>query len=143
MKSKTIYIIIAAWLAFLLVSMLAGCRTVRTVEVHDTLRMVSRDTLTRYAARDVHDTLMVTQERTITVNQSGDTVRVVVWRDRWRDRWRHDTVTVYRAQRDTTARRSYVESKNAGKPPMWQKAVFFALCAVFLFYVVSYPPNRK
>lgn len=69
--------------------LLAGCKTIREVQVvervrTDTLRQVVRQSDSIY----VHDS--------VTVNISGDTVRIDRWHDRWRDRWRHDTTYIHR-----------------------------------------------
>ncbi len=93
MKNRTIYWIIGAWLTFLAVMALTGCRTKSVVEVvqaHDTLRVLSHDTVTktvtvfqassdsadRYQFRDRMEKIQTTRDRTVTLNDRGDTTRV-------------------------------------------------------------------
>ena len=93
MKNRTIYWIIGAWLLFLAVMALTGCRTKSVVEVvqaHDTLRVLSHDTVTktvtvfqassdsadRYQFRDRMEKILTTRDRTVTLNDRGDTTRV-------------------------------------------------------------------
>lgn len=80
-------------LAFLAISMLAGCKTKSVTEyvaVHDTLRTHSVDTVTktatifrassdstdRYQFRDRTEKVLKTRDRTVTLNDRGDTTRV-------------------------------------------------------------------
>lgn len=137
MSNRTFYIILALWFAFLLIMFMTGCRT-KTVTVHDTVSVVQHDTLTKYAVKERTDTLKLIETNTITVNQEGDTVRVVVYRDRWRDRVQHDTITVYRVAADAVVH----EAQRTERALDWRKAVFFAFCGVFLSWVVNYTVKR-
>lgn len=93
MKEKTLYWILGLWLAFLAVMALTGCRTKSVTEyvaVHDTLRVLSHDTVTktvtvfqassdsadRYQFRDRMEKILTTRDRTVTLNERGDTTRV-------------------------------------------------------------------
>ena len=104
MKSKAVHLIIGLWLLFLLLTTLAGCKTYKVSEVvqmHDTLIVSKTDTA--YISKEVilRDSFEVNTEKTVTISESGDTIRVAIYRDRWRDRniYIHDTI--YKAKTDT------------------------------------------
>ena len=89
MKSKAVHLIIGLWLLFLLLTTLAGCKTYKVsevVQVHDTLIVSKTDTA--YISKEVvlRDSFEVNTEKTVTLSESGDTIRVAIYRDRWRDR---------------------------------------------------------
>ena len=93
-----------AWGVILLWGLLMGCASKRVTEVlqvHDTVRVHQTDTVRLVSWKS--DTLRVKDSVTVTLKESGETVRVAVFRDRWRDRWLCDTVrlavhdTVYKA----------------------------------------------
>lgn len=93
MREKIPLYIVAEFVLFLLVSALSGCRTKSVTEyvaVHDTLRTHSVDTVTktatifrassdstdRYQFRDRTEKVLKTRDRTVTLNERGDTTRV-------------------------------------------------------------------
>ena len=95
---------VGVWLAILLCFLLMGCRTKNVTEyvaVHDTLLMHKTDTMTLYKVKETHDTLRQEVERVVTLRESGDTLRVAVYRDRWRTIYRTDTTDTYRAKYDS------------------------------------------
>lgn len=93
MKTRTLVIIISALLIYLLIGALSGCKTKTVTEyvaVHDTLCTHSIDTVTKIVTKMVTQTdsaaryhflgltekLLETRDRTITLNDRGDTTRV-------------------------------------------------------------------
>ena len=125
------------WGALLLAFCLMGCRTksvVEFVEVHDTLRTVQTDTVREYQWKTVHDTLRLSDVVTVTVRETGDTIRVDRWRDRWQVVERHDTVDRYRAKYDSLlAVVSQVKEKEVVKEPWfwaWGWKILAALAAI-------------
>ncbi len=93
MKTRTLVIIISALMIYLLIGVLTGCRTKTVTEyvsVHDTLRTHSVDTVTktttifrassdstdRYQFRDRTEKVLKIRDRTVTLNDRGDTTRV-------------------------------------------------------------------
>lgn len=93
MREKIPLYIIGAFVLLLLVNMLVGCKTKTVTEyvaVHDTLRTHSVDTVTktatifrtssdstdRYQFRDRTEKVLKTRDRTVTLNERGDTTRV-------------------------------------------------------------------
>ena len=60
--------------------LVASCRTIRTteaVETHDTVATHHTDTVRQYVLKTLHDTIHHLTERIVTVNEGGDTVRLV------------------------------------------------------------------
>ena len=85
--------------------LLSGCATKRVTEYvyrHDTLRVTQTDTT--YITRHVADTVRMKDSVKVVLKESGDTMRVEVWRDRWHESIKRDTVlkvktdTVYKVQ---------------------------------------------
>ena len=140
MKEKIPLYIIGAFVLFLLVTALAGCRTKSVTEyisVHDTLHVTRTDTLYKVKVEHRADTLRIETEKVVTVNVAGDTVKVVEVRDRWRDRWSVKMDTVYKAKTDTIYRvQAQKEKQTVVKgATWWEKAKFaaiIALCCVVL-----------
>ena len=86
-------------LACLLITLLAGCKTIKyvPVETHTT------DTL--YQVKTERDSIFQRDSiyRREWASPTGDTIYIdrTQWRDRWRDRWRVDTL--YKSHTDTIA----------------------------------------
>lgn len=143
MKTKTLYWILGAWLTFLLVMALTGCKTksvIEVVQVHDTLRVSKTDTLTLYQGREVHDTLTQTVERVVTLRESGDTLRVTVYKDRYRNIYVHDTIDRYKAKYDSLLSvKTDTHTREVIKQPSWWQrwGVFIAVMAVCLVITLS------
>jgi len=93
MTNKTMWILATLWMTFLAILMLTGCRTKTVTEyvaVHDTTYSAIRDTVTKTVTNTVTRTdsaagfhyhgltekLFETRDRTITLNDRGDTTRV-------------------------------------------------------------------
>lgn len=106
------------WGALLLAFCLMGCRTksvVEFVEVHDTLRVLSHDTVTktvtktvvntdsteRYHFIDVEKMMVTNRERTVTLNERGDTTRVNTDTHTWMLQSRRDSVGYYHEKCDS------------------------------------------
>lgn len=140
MKEKIPLYIIGAFVLFLLVTALTGCRTKSVTEyvaVHDTTYSVTRDTVTKIKTEYSHDTLRIEVEKIVTLNEGGDTIRVAVYRDRWRDRIVRQTDTVRVAKTDTIYRAQAQKEKQTvvKGATWWEKAKFaaiIALCCVVL-----------
>ena len=146
MKTKTLYWILGAWLAFLALSMLAGCKTnsvVEVVQTHDTLRIYHTDTLYKVRTDLRTDTLQIETERVLTLSDKGDTIRVAIYRDRWRDRIVHQTDTVREAKTDTVYRAvAASEDKEVVRQAAWWEKVGF-LAIVTLLAAVAVIGMKK
>lgn len=146
MKTKTLYWILGAWLTFLAISMLAGCKTKSVVEVmqtHDTLRIYHTDTLYKVRTDLRTDTLRIETERVLTLSDKGDTIRVAIYRDRWRDRIVHQTDTVREVKTDTAYRAvAASEDKEIVRQTAWWEKVGF-LAIVTLLAAVAVIGMKK
>lgn len=101
---RAILWLIGAWMVFLTVSVLSGCKTYRVSEViqmHDTLIVSKTDTAYINKETIIRDSFEINTEKIVTLKESGETIRVAMYRDRWRDRnvYIHDTL--YKKSNDT------------------------------------------
>lgn len=85
----------------LLITLLAGCRTVHEVEVRE--RIVARTDTVRMVARD---SVMVKDSVFVAQYAQGDTLYIV--KDRWRTKERLRVDTVFRSKTDTVVVRDSV-----------------------------------
>lgn len=123
---------LALWLVILACWLLMGCRTksvTEYVEVHDTMRIHHTDTLTLYKTKAVHDTLRQEVERVVTLRESGETLRVTLYRDRWRTVTRTDTIDRYRAKFDSL---QAIVDKTHDKTIVKQPRLGWKLCGAVL-----------
>lgn len=113
-----------------LITLLAGCRTVRYVPV-ETVRTDSV-----YVDRFMRDSVLVRDSVWVNRWRAGDTVyqEKVVYKWRYRDRWQYDTVAVVR--RDSVKVPYPVERE----PGWWERArlkLFWPLVAVVVVLAVA------
>lgn len=113
-----------------LITLLAGCRTVRYVPV-ETVRTDSV-----YVDRFMRDSVLVRDSVWVNRWRAGDTVyqEKVVYKWRYRDRWQYDTVAVVR--RDSVKVPYPVERE----PGWWEQArlkLFWPLAAVVVVLAVA------
>ena len=117
--------LVIVWFFLLICFCLMGCKTksvVELVEVHDTLRIHSTDTVTMYKAKEVHDTVREKEVTTITVTKEGDTLFIDRWRDRWQTIEVHDTTDTYKSKADSLqAVINELHEKETVKQPPWYK----------------------
>ena len=138
MKTRTLIWILAIWMASIAIMMMvSGCKVSREfVSIHDTLRVVKTDTCYKVKTEYSHDTLRIETEKIITVSVTGDTLKVVEWRDRWRDRYVAVHDTLHQSKTDTV----YI-SKDSDHEKVtvkqdwwtvwkWRIIALLALCAV-------------
>ena len=129
-----VHIIIGLWLALLALSAITGCKTKTAITevIHDTLIVAHSDTLYKVRTDTRTDTMRIETERTIVLTEKGDTMRMVVYRDRWRDKVVTKTDTIYRILADSL--KSSVNkdmAKEIIRPSFWSR------WGVFLFVVVG------
>jgi hypothetical protein len=120
------------WGALLIAFCLMSCRTksvVEFIEVHDTLRTHSVDTFTIVKSKEVHDTLRLEVEKVVTLKESGETLRVTLYRDRWRTVTRTDTIDRYRAKCDSL---QAIVDKTHDKTIVKQPRLGWKLCGAVL-----------
>lgn len=148
MKTRTLVIIISALMIYLLIGVLTGCRTKTVTEyvsVHDTLRISKTDTLYKTKTEISHDTLKIEVEKIVTLNENGDTMKLVIYKDRWRDRIVHQTDTIKEAKTDTLyISKSDEHEKETVKKQSWWSiwkwkiAAFSLLCALVFVLLRKY-----
>lgn len=129
-----VHIIIGLWLALLAMSVIIGCKTKTTITevIRDTLMVAHTDTLYKVRTDTRTDTMRIETERTIVLTEKGDTMRMVVYRDRWRDKVVTKTDTIYRVLADSL--KSSVNkdmAKEVIRPSFWSR------WGVFLFILVG------
>lgn len=125
------------WGALLIAFCLMGCRAksvVEFIEVHDTLRTHSVDTFTIVKSKEVHDTLRLEVEKVVTLKESGETLRVAVYRDRWRSVIQHDTIDRYKAKYDSLlAVSNQTHEKEVVKQASWWQRLGWKILGAVLF----------
>lgn len=109
---------LAVWLVILACWLLMGCRTKSVTEyvaVHDTLRVLSHDTVIktvtktvtkkdsseRYHFIDVEKMVVTERDRTVTLNERGDTTRVNTDTRTWLMQSQRDSVGYYHERCDS------------------------------------------
>lgn len=125
------------WGALLIAFCLMSCRTksvVEFIEVHDTLRTHSVDTFTVYKSKEVHDTLRLEVEKVVTLKESGETLRVAVYRDRYRNIYVHDTIDRYKAKYDSLLTvKTQTHEKEVVKQAAWWQRLGWQILGAVLF----------
>lgn len=171
MRDKLFYWILGAWLAFPAISMLAGCKTKSVTEyvaVHDTLRVLSHDTATktvtktavntdsteRYHFHDITKMMVTNRERTVTLNEHGDTTQVNTDTHTWMLQSRRDSVGYYHEKCDSLSElvgiykakydsllsvKTDTHTREVIKQPSWWQrwGVFVAVMAVCLVITLT------
>lgn len=129
---------IVVWLLILLAWVMMGgcCGTKKVIETHDTLVVNHTDTLQQYIIRYKTDTLRMETERVVTLRETGETIRVNVYRDRWRVDLRHDTIYKYVSKADTTKVTSTdkVVKKKSNTNTFFMAIVIFCLLVIFIIW---------
>lgn len=120
--------------------LLSGCSTKRVAEwreVHDTIHTYHTDTT--YITRHVADTVRMKDSVKVVLRESGDTMRVEVWRDRWRERIKVDTVlkvktdTVYKVQ--VAEKEKVSKSTPLGLHIAWRLLILLAFAAAVWWFI--------
>ena len=138
MKNKWMVVLAVSMLLALL--LLSGCATKRVTEYvykHDTLRVTQTDTT--YITRHVADTVRMKDSVKVVLKESGDTMRVEVWRDRWHESIKRDTVlkvktdTVYKVQ--VAEKEKVSKSTPFGLHIAWRLLILLAFAAAVWWFI--------
>lgn len=126
--------IIIGLIACALITLCAGCTTIREVEVVKT----RTDTLIQTKVQ--RDSIYIERHDSVVTNQKGDTVTIERWyyRDRWRDRVKTDTV--YRSKTDTLIVEKTV-TKTEQPLTWWQRlknCLFNVIILIILLAILIY-----
>lgn len=120
--------------------LLSGCSTKRVAEwreVHDTIHTYHTDTT--YITRHVADTVRMKDSVKVVLKESGDTMRVEVWRDRWHESIKRDTVlkvktdTVYKVQ--VAEKEKVSKSTPFGLHIAWRLLILLAFAAAVWWFI--------
>ena len=131
--------IIIGLIACALITLCAGCTTIREVEVVKT----RTDTLIQTKVQ--RDSIYIERHDSVVTNQKGDTVTIERWhyRDRWRDRVKTDTV--YRSKTDTLIVEKTVTKTE--QPQAWwlrlKSCLIEVMILILLLTVVIYVGKKK
>ena len=131
--------IIIGLIACALITLCAGCTTIREVEVVKT----RTDTLIQTKVQ--RDSIYIERHDSVVTNQKGDTVTIERWhyRDRWRDRVKTDTV--YRSKTDTLIVEKTV-TKTEQPLTWWQRlknCLFNVIILIILLAILIYVGKEK
>ena len=125
-------------IACALITMCAGCTTIREVEVVKT----RTDTLIQTKVQ--RDSIYVEKHDSIVLHTNGDTVTIDRWhyRERWRDRVKTDTV--YRSKTDTLLITKTITKE---QPQAWwlrlKSCLIEVMILILLLTVVIYVGKKK
>lgn len=131
--------IIIGLIACAMITLCAGCTTIREVEVVKT----RTDTLIQTKVQ--RDSIYIERHDSVVTNQKGDTVTIERWyyRDRWRDRVKTDTV--YRSKTDTLIVEKTV-TKTEQPLTWWQRlknCLFNVIILIILLAILIYVGKKK
>lgn len=124
--------------------LITGCATTSKsefLEIHDTITANRVDTVQLYVYRTVHDTIHHLTEHFVTVNQEGDTLKVVnnnYIRERIVER---DSSAYYKHQLDSmkhALNQNHDSEKTVlKKPPWWQKLTWKIIISASIALIVT------
>lgn len=145
MKGCLTYIYIYICLALSSITFLiTGCATTsksELLEIHDTITINRVDTVRLFVYKTVHDTIHHHTEHIVTVNQKGDTVKVVnnnYIRERIVER---DSSAYYKHQLDSVKHalnQNHDSEKTVEKkPPWWEERVIRILVIATITVIVT------
>lgn len=131
--------IIIGLIACAMITLCAGCTTIREVEVVKT----RTDTLIQTKVQ--RDSIYIERHDSVVTNQKGDTVTIERWHylDRWRDRVKTDTV--YRSKTDTLIVEKTV-TKTEQPLTWWQRlknCLFNVIILIILLAILIYVGKKK
>lgn len=137
----------------LLVLLLSSCSTSKTselTEIVDTVTNRQADTLRIYVEKEVHDTVKLVTEKTIIINEKGDTLKETNNNNYFQRIVEHDLTDVYKSRLDSLSERmrQLQESEKVitKQPTIFAKFKYYALgafIALVVFFVLSYYFKNK
>ena len=142
-------------LLFLLILLsLMGCKTIREseiIEIHDTVTVHHGDTLIQYVYKHIGDTVKQIIEKTIIINEKGDTVQQNTTNNYYHNHYESDSVNIYKALLDSIRqslntnkeKEEVIEKKDWWAEWKWKLialACFVAMLAVIVYFMF---PNLR
>lgn len=142
-------------LLFLLILLsLMGCKTIKEselIEIHDTVTVYHGDTLIQYVYKNIGDTVKQIIEKTIIINEKGDTVQQNTTNNYYHNHYESDSVNIYKALLDSikqSLNQNHEKEKVVEKKDWWATwkwklialASFVAMLAVIVYFMF---PNLR
>lgn len=131
-----------------------GCKTIKEselIEIHDTVTVYHGDTLIQYVYKNIGDTVKQIIEKTIIINEKGDTVQQNTTNNYYHNHYESDSVNIYKALLDSIKqslnqnheKEQVVEKKDWWATWKWKLialASFVAMLAVIVYFMF---PNLR
>lgn len=131
-----------------------GCKTIKEselIEIHDTVTVYHGDTLIQYVYKNIGDTVKQIIEKTIIINEKGDTVQQNTTNNYYHNHYESDSVNIYKALLDSikqSLNQNHEKEKVVEKKDWWAEwkwkliafASFVAMLAVIVYFMF---PNLR
>ena len=131
-----------------------GCKTIKEselIEIHDTVTVFHGDTLIQYVYKNIGDTVKQIIEKTIIINEKGDTVQQNTTNNYYHNHYESDSVNIYKALLDSikqSLNQNHEKEKVVEKKDWWAEwkwklialASFVAMLAVIVYFMF---PNLR
>ena len=131
-----------------------GCKTIKEselIEIHDTVTVYHGDTLIQYVYKNIGDTVKQIIEKTIIINEKGDTVQQNTTNNYYHNHYESDSVNIYKALLDSikqSLNQNHEKEKVVEKKDWWAEwkwklialASFLAMLAVIVYFMF---PNLR
>ena len=131
-----------------------GCKTIHDselIEIHDTVTVYHGDTLIQYVYKNIGDTVKQIIEKTIIINEKGDTVQQNTTNNYIHNHYESDSVNIYKALLDSlkqSLNQNHEKEKVIEKKDWWAEwkwklialASFIAMLAVIVYFMF---PNLR
>lgn len=128
-----------------------GCKTIREselIEIHDTVTVYRGDTLIQYVYKHINDTVREIIEKTIVINEKGDTTKETTVNNYYHNHYESDSVNIYKALLDSikqSLNQNHEKEKVVEKKDWWEewKWKLIALAVVIAMLAVICSPTIK
>lgn len=131
-----------------------GCKTIKEselIEIHDTVTVFHGDTLIQYVYKNIGDTVKQIIEKTIIINEKGDTVQQNTTNNYYHNHYESDSVNIYKALLDSikqSLNQNHEKEKVVEKKDWWATwkwklialASFLAMLTVIVYFMF---PNLR
>lgn len=131
-----------------------GCKTIKEselIEIHDTVNVYHGDTLVQYVYKNINDTVKQIIEKTIIINEKGDTVKQNTTNNYYHNHYESDSVNIYKALLDSIKqslsqnheKEKVIEKKDWWAEWKWKLIAFALLITVILLALKIIIPKMK
>lgn len=131
-----------------------GCKTIHDselIEIHDTVTVYHGDTLVQYVYKNIGDTVKQIIEKTIIINEKGDTVKQNTTNNYYHNHYESDSVNIYKALLDSIKqslntnheKEKVIEKKDWLSIWKWKLIAFTLLITVILLTLKIIIPKMK